>query len=52
VVAVSLKNAKGGVIFAIAESLGVPIRYIGVGEGVADLKEFDAQAFVQALLAG
>jgi fused signal recognition particle receptor len=45
-------TAKGGVIFAIAESLGVPIRYIGVGEGVADLKEFDAQAFVQALLAG
>ncbi len=43
-------TAKGGVIFAIAERLGVPIRFIGVGEGVADLRDFDARAFVQALL--
>ena len=43
-------TAKGGVIFAIAERLGVPIRFIGVGEGVTDLREFDARAFVQALL--
>ncbi len=44
-------TAKGGVIFAIAERLGVPIRYIGVGEGLEDLREFDARAFVEALLA-
>jgi fused signal recognition particle receptor len=43
-------TAKGGVIFAIAERLGVPIRFLGVGEGLGDLKEFDARAFVQALL--
>ena len=44
-------TAKGGVIFAIAERLGVPIRFIGMGEGLSDLREFDARAFVQALLA-
>lgn len=43
-------TAKGGVIFAIAERLGVPIRYIGVGEDLSDLREFDAHAFVRALL--
>ncbi len=44
-------TAKGGVIFAIAERLRVPIRYIGVGEGLEDLKPFEAGAFVRALLA-
>lgn len=44
-------TAKGGVIFAIAERLGIPIRFIGTGEGVADLRDFDARSFVQALLA-
>lgn len=44
-------TAKGGVVFAIAERLGVPIRYIGVGENLDDLRKFDANAFVQALLA-
>ncbi|MDX1527699.1 MAG: signal recognition particle-docking protein FtsY, partial [Gammaproteobacteria bacterium] len=44
-------TAKGGVIFAIAERLTVPIRYIGVGEGLEDLKPFEAGAFVRALLA-
>lgn len=44
-------TAKGGVIFAIAERLGLPIRYIGTGENLADLREFDARAFVRALLA-
>ena len=42
-------TAKGGIIFAIAEQLGVPIRYIGVGEGIDDLRPFDADEFVKAL---
>ena len=36
-------TAKGGVIFAIADELGLPIRYIGVGEGIDDLRPFDAE---------
>jgi fused signal recognition particle receptor len=44
-------TAKGGVIFAIAHKLGVPIRYIGVGEHAADLRPFHAEEFVDALLA-
>ena len=43
-------TAKGGIIFAIAESLGIPIRYVGVGEGLDDLRDFDAHDFVDALL--
>jgi fused signal recognition particle receptor len=43
-------TAKGGVIFAIADALKLPIRYIGVGESVDDLKPFDAEEFVAALL--
>jgi len=43
-------TAKGGVIFAIAQQLGLPIRYIGVGEGVEDLRPFKAAEFVDALL--
>ncbi len=42
-------TAKGGIIVGITEELKIPIRYIGVGEGVDDLKEFDAAEFVQAL---
>ena len=42
-------TAKGGIIFAIAKRLGVPIRFIGVGEGIEDLREFDAEQFVAAL---
>jgi fused signal recognition particle receptor len=45
-------TAKGGVIFAIARKLGLPIRYIGVGEGVQDLRPFVAQQFIDALFAG
>jgi fused signal recognition particle receptor len=44
-------TAKGGVIFAIAKQLGLPIRFIGIGEGIEDLREFNAQDFVDALLA-
>lgn len=42
-------TAKGGIIFALAEKVGVPIRYIGVGEGIDDLREFNAEEFVEAL---
>ena len=42
-------TAKGGVIFAIARKLGLPIRYIGIGEGVEDLRPFKAQDFIDAL---
>jgi fused signal recognition particle receptor len=42
-------TAKGGIIFAIAEKLGLPIRFIGIGEGIEDLRPFDAEDFVQAL---
>lgn len=42
-------TAKGGVIFALASQLKIPIRFIGVGEGIDDLQDFDAQAFVDAL---
>ena len=43
-------TAKGGIIFAIAQELRVPIRFIGVGEGIEDLRPFDADEFVDALL--
>jgi fused signal recognition particle receptor len=42
-------TAKGGVIFSIAKNLGLPIRYIGIGEGVEDLRPFDAEQFIDAL---
>ncbi len=45
-------TAKGGVIFAIAKKLGLPIRFIGVGEGVDDLRPFVAEQFIEALFAG
>jgi fused signal recognition particle receptor len=44
-------TAKGGIIFAIADKMKLPIRYIGVGEGIDDLREFAADDFVAALLA-
>ena len=43
-------TAKGGILFAIASKLGLPIRFIGVGEGIDDLRPFHAEEFVQALL--
>ncbi len=44
-------TARGGMIFAVAEQLRTPIRFIGVGETAADLRPFDHEAFVEALLA-
>lgn len=43
-------TAKGGILFAIAEKIGIPIRFIGVGESIDDLREFHASEFVEALL--
>ncbi|MEK7772761.1 MAG: signal recognition particle-docking protein FtsY, partial [Deltaproteobacteria bacterium] len=43
-------TAKGGIIVAIAGELKIPIRFIGVGEGVDDLRDFDANDFVEALI--
>lgn len=43
-------TAKGGIVFAIAKQLQIPIRFIGVGEGLDDLQVFDAETFVDALL--
>ena len=45
-------TAKGGIVLAIARKLGLPIRFIGVGEQLEDFGEFDAQAFATALVQG
>lgn len=42
-------TAKGGILFAIANELGIPFRYIGLGEGIDDLRLFDAPQFVNAI---
>ena len=44
-------TAKGGVVISICESLHVPVRFVGVGEGIDDLQSFDATLFAEALLA-
>ncbi len=45
-------TARGGVVFAIRHELGIPVKYIGVGEQIDDLQPFDPNAFVEALFAG
>ncbi len=42
-------TAKGGVLLSVAKRLGIPIRFIGVGEGIEDLREFHAREFIEAL---
>ena len=42
-------TAKGGVVVAIADELQLPVRFVGIGEGIADLRDFDPDAFVEAL---
>ena len=42
-------TAKGGVVFALAKQLGIPIRFIGIGEGIDDLQAFNAKDFIDAL---
>jgi fused signal recognition particle receptor len=44
-------TAKGGSVFSIARELGLPIRFVCTGEGIEDLAEFDAEAFVEGVLA-
>ncbi|HHH40738.1 MAG TPA: signal recognition particle-docking protein FtsY, partial [Chloroflexi bacterium] len=44
-------TARGGMVFAIAHQLGLPVRFVGTGEGLDDLAPFDADAFVQGLWA-
>lgn len=42
-------TARGGILFAIANALEIPFRFIGIGEGIDDLREFDANYFVDAI---
>jgi fused signal recognition particle receptor len=42
-------SAKGGAIFAIKQKVGLPVKYIGVGEGIDDLDNFDPESYVEAL---
>ncbi len=42
-------TARGGVVLAIADELGIPVRFIGVGEQLDDLQPFDPNAFIDAL---
>ncbi len=44
-------TAKGGIVIAIKDQLGIPIKYVGVGEGIDDLQKFDAKSFVDAMFA-
>jgi fused signal recognition particle receptor len=45
-------TAKGGAIFGVKNKLGLPVKFVGVGEGLEDLEVFDAEAYVEALFAG
>ena len=42
-------TAKGGIVITIREKLGIPVKFVGVGEGIDDLQEFDADSFADAL---
>ena len=42
-------TAKGGIVFAISKDMGMPVRIIGIGEGIEDLRDFDTEEFVKAL---
>jgi fused signal recognition particle receptor len=44
-------TAKGGIVLAIAHELGIPVKLVGVGEGIEDLRPFDAGEFARALFA-
>ncbi len=45
-------TARGGAVFAIQDALGLPVRYVGVGEGLEDLESFEPDVFVDAIVAG
>jgi fused signal recognition particle receptor len=43
-------TAKGGVVVAIKNELDIPVRYVGIGEGIDDMQPFDAEVFAKALV--
>ncbi|MEG2221872.1 MAG: signal recognition particle-docking protein FtsY, partial [Oscillospiraceae bacterium] len=43
-------TAKGGIVVAIAQEVGVPVKYVGVGEALEDLRPFDAKEYVEAII--
>ncbi|MGN1004282.1 MAG: signal recognition particle-docking protein FtsY [Oscillospiraceae bacterium] len=43
-------SAKGGIVIAIAREMGLPVKFVGLGEGIEDLRPFDARSYVEALL--
>ena len=43
-------SAKGGIVIAIENELGIPVKFVGLGEGVSDLRRFDMEKFFQGLL--
>jgi len=43
-------TAKGGILLAIARRMALPVRFVGLGEGVDDLEPFDAEAYAEALI--
>ncbi|MBQ9625490.1 MAG: signal recognition particle-docking protein FtsY, partial [Clostridia bacterium] len=43
-------TSKGGVVIAISDKIGLPVKYIGVGEGIDDIMEFDKESFVDAIV--
>jgi fused signal recognition particle receptor len=45
-------TAKGGVLIGLADSFGIPVKFVGVGESVDDLRDFSADEFVEALFEG
>ena len=45
-------TAKGGVVIAIADELGIPVQMVGLGEGLEDLSDFDSETFTKALFEG
>ena len=45
-------TAKGGVVVAVRQTMNLPVKFVGIGEGIDDLQPFDADAFVDALLEG
>lgn len=42
-------TARGGAVISVIDELGIPVKFVGVGEGLNDLQPFDAEAFVEAL---
>ena len=43
-------SARGGIIIAIQQELGIPVKFVGLGEGIDDLAPFDAELFVEGIL--